>query len=311
MSNNRIMIKRAYHPKVFKMNVNLPYNCLFCGFSSSSVSKYQVHLKTKKHQLFSSAEARGGGKVVAINRCELCRRRFMSRSGMLRHEVECKQQTNIKEIVTKLDKVERLAMAALSSTSSSAAVATTATTTTNTNINRLTLDLYLQHHCKSAPSFCDFVRLLNLQKEDVVDILEIGYIQVVVGILRRTLSHPDITGFCSRRPLYSDGVALHIKHADGKWNIETIHDVINDFTQQQNNINNNSDPHTSMFEAMSLLNCKIHSSVYNAFLQDSSQQIQEAAIALTDELPNSQRFMTAVFDVCIEVAAFPHWFCLT
>lgn len=134
----------------------IKHTCDCCDYTTSKMSNYKKHLKSKKHiknatnsgyQKSSLKEPEREQEKVIINES----------SDKLLREVIKEQQQQIKTLIDVVKEIK-----------------STGSTTNNTNCNNtiinnhITVDVYLNDHCKDALNIRDFVNQIQVKLEDCV-----------------------------------------------------------------------------------------------------------------------------------------------
>ena len=179
------------------------YYCKKCDFRCSNKNDFRRHKMTKKHL----AGFHGNRKNSTVEfSCELCGKEYKHRSGLSRHRKKCqfiktkcvekneeegnnvtmlpKTDDNIKnrkkEILEKDAEINALKIQMLEKElkhkDQIIDILKTKGNTTNNNTNNfnncnnknLTVNLYLNEHCKDAMNLTDFVNQITVQLEDIL-----------------------------------------------------------------------------------------------------------------------------------------------
>ena len=68
------------------------YECIFCDFNTSKLSKYERHLLTRKHLNNTGKGPKKSKKVRSVEiKCNYCKKIYKHRSGLSRHQKKCKK----------------------------------------------------------------------------------------------------------------------------------------------------------------------------------------------------------------------------
>ena len=157
--NEKKVAQRASLGKDHKRNI--VYQCICCNYKSNKSSNYKKHLKSKKHLKMSSQ------KVITNPEKS-------SQSRKSHHNPE-KVITNPENSSQEKDKVASLEKQVKQLTNLvgilvEKGVSTTNNTNCNNTIinNHITVDVYLNDHCKDALNIRDFVNQIQVKLEDCV-----------------------------------------------------------------------------------------------------------------------------------------------
>ena len=231
-----------------KKSLKIPpkYTCEKCDYNTSSKKDYNKHLNTAKHKM----ETFGNEKIPFL--CEICNKQYKTKSGLWKHIKKCKIQnngvsqekihTNVIEIdeyesndkqVTKDDIISQqqqqirelkdMMIRVLDDNKENKKlmremlpkIGNTTSNTTN-NYQKISINVFLNEHCKNALNFKDFIETLNVSLEDVLKTKEIGYSKGISNIFIKNLNELETT----ERPIHcSDKKRLqfYVKDSD-EWN---------------------------------------------------------------------------------------------
>ena len=238
------------------------YECVLCAYSTSNITNYKKHLKTKKH--LKKADGKSVGKVGTLGKqksslgrvylCEYCDTEYGSKSSFYRHKKECdliqeikklkKSEKNLNNIIDTQKQFVKMA----TETNKSINMTNSNNVINNQNTNNISINMYLNEHCKNAMNLTDFVKNIKLQLSDIIP--ESNYIDCVSNILIKNLKDLQPT----ERPIHcSDPKRLQFYVKDGEsWekdvdkidtSIDDIHtkqfDLLHKF--DENNKNNTED----------------------------------------------------------------------
>ena len=187
------------------------FYCKCCDFSTSRLSHYNNHLKTKKHINNST----GNFPQQKSYECEFCGNIYKDRSGLHRHSKKCNVITNThieeKPIVAKVideqdenkKNIEKLTeqVSNLTQVISGAIMDGKLGNTTNNNItnnNTFNLNIFLNENCRDAMNITDFVDQIKLQLIDFENQGKLGYVGGISNILIKNLEELDVT----QRPIH-------------------------------------------------------------------------------------------------------------
>jgi ribosomal protein L37AE/L43A len=184
----------------------------------------------------------------ATYECKYCRRPYMNRTGLWRHNkkygASCitkvvdtskiENTTDLKNVInammqmnnefkTQILDMYKTSMSALTATTATAAAAAAATPTTITNNNTMTncynqtfnMQFFLNEQCKDAMNMKDFVNSIQLNTDDLENMGKLGYVEGMSNILITNLNKTEL----HKRPVHCSDVkreTLYVKDAD-KW----------------------------------------------------------------------------------------------
>mgnify|MGYP001350770925 CR=1 FL=1 len=178
------------------------YFCIKCDFSSNDKKDYTRHLSTRKHQKNTMDNKRITKKTEKnIFKCELCDKKYKYRSGLSKHRrtahpdivfEENTQTTPTTDINSQVDELKEM-MASLVKVQKKTAdnfdnlkkmIPKLGNTTYN---QKMSINVYLNHHCKDAINIQDFLDNLKISLEDLKYTKEHGYAKGISNIFVKQL----------------------------------------------------------------------------------------------------------------------------
>jgi hypothetical protein len=217
-----------------KKNNEKKFNCIFCNYTCSNKFDYKKHLSTIKHK---SKVATNGNKNDNKNdnkfECTKCGKIYKFRSGLSRHKKKC----NVNFCDDKNIKISRKKVAKNDNKNLIDDTLKTLTETLaqqgelieklidsqnemiprlgNNNNNKISINVFLNEHCKEAISLKDFINSIKISLDDLKYTNEHGYVKGISNIFTKHLTDLEAT----QRPIHcSDKKRLqfYIKDSD-KW----------------------------------------------------------------------------------------------
>jgi len=221
------------------------FYCKKCDYTTSKIGNWERHKTTLKHKMITN-DNKKEPKRATTHMCPNCEKKYKYASGLSRHKAHClgnlaKQEntklatintelvTLMKEFVvaTKEPKDELLALL-------KEIVAANKEPKVVTNTQNISINMFLNDHCKEAMCLTDFVDNLKLTIKDLLKTKELGYAGGISNIFIKNLSGiPSI-----KRPIHcSDTKRLqfYVKE-EGGWNKDTgtkVEKAIEDITIKQ------------------------------------------------------------------------------
>jgi hypothetical protein len=223
-----------------KKKLEKNYNCQTCDYNTSSKKDFQKHKKTKKH-------LNGNKKIPIVDfTCKNCGISYKFRSGLSRHLKKCKvvdkkivetmitfcpnlygsnfeiekkqENTQITEKDLKIIELEKTVLKEkLKNKEEIIEILKTknGTIVNNTYNNKLTLNVFLNEHCKNALNLTDFVKQIEIGLEDLQYTKNHGFVKGITNIFTKQLNDLNPT----ERPIHcSDKKRLQFYIKDeGKW----------------------------------------------------------------------------------------------
>lgn len=214
------------------------YHCKSCDYKCSKKSHWTQHLSTRKHKMIQNGicnDTKNSPTGLCV--CE-CGKSYRFRSGLYRHKKNCtppmenvKILENSKDIVTYVDDLgkKQITMSFEQYETLVGGIKkliplvekglendTSSITNINNINNKLSINVFLNEHCKDAMNLTDFVENLKVNIEDLMYTKENGYAKGISNIFVKQLQDMEPT----QRPIHcSDNkrMKFYVKD-DDKWN---------------------------------------------------------------------------------------------
>ena len=231
------------------------FYCKICDFSSSDKQDFKRHNLTRKHisQRNDNKNDNKGNTPCAFT-CNICNKEYKHRSGLSRHKKKCKfnkkknvdfsskicsktaKSENFKKNVQNLedDISDKNLIKLLVAQNEKLMSAQTKlldiipkignTTNNNTQNNNISINVYLNEHCKDAMNLKDFVQQLKITVDDLVFQGENGYIKGIENIFTKQLQDLPPT----ERPIHCSDkkrMQFYVKE-DDEWQKDNTHEKI-------------------------------------------------------------------------------------
>jgi len=241
------------------------YVCKICDYTTRYNRDLKKHIETKKHKR-KLLETGGNPKSPTqscLLKCSGCNNTYKSKSGLWKHVKKCKglkQNKDVNIVKKEEDKVKNLGennstiIKEISKIGSEELISLLInqqreledknkeiielykkTATVNNNTNNISINIFLNEHCKDAMNLTDFVENLKLSLEDLSYTGKYGYSKGIANILIKNLGDIDPTS----RPIHCTDkkrMQFYVKDED-KWGKDEgnkkIDKSISDVTQKQ------------------------------------------------------------------------------
>jgi len=180
--------------------------CEYCDYITSRKSSYEKHLLTNKHKKNCFTFVSKSCKKVANStfKCEFCNKVCKSRTTLWRHHKKCGASEEF--ITIKKDKYIKVLENANQKTINNIQ--------NQNNTQNISINLFLNEHCKNAMSLEDFIKSVTFTLEDIEKNKESGYADNMSNVLIKNLE--NMPG--KERPIHSTDVKrlkFMVKKADG------------------------------------------------------------------------------------------------
>ena len=197
------------------------YFCELCDYKTSRKANYQKHLNTQKHRKKCNKSVTFCNKKVAKvakkeYSCKFCEKSFSNRMGLWRHSKKCLGE-NLDDAVEHdisgekvlVDKEEYIKLLEKAVNNKSITNIETQNNTQNISIN-----VFLNEHCKDAMCLQDFLQQLSVSIKDISDTKQLGYVDGISNVIIKSLEDMPTTD----RPIHSTDTKRNkfvVKRADG------------------------------------------------------------------------------------------------
>jgi hypothetical protein len=218
------------------------FDCKNCGITCSKQSDWNRHILTNKHKKWGAAP-----KESAPHECEICEKKFSSKYELKKHTNTKVHENAIiaknKSEVANIPESPDLAAMILEVIKNNAILQqqnqelqkqildickTTNQTTinqTNNNNQKFNINVFLTEQCKDAINFSDFIKSIEVSREDLENNAQLGFVNGVSKILIDHLNRMSV----NERPIHCTDVkreTMYIKDED-KWTREEDSTKIN------------------------------------------------------------------------------------
>jgi hypothetical protein len=231
------------------------FYCKSCDFKTSKQSNYNKHLLTAKHKKstkINKNQQKNAEPILKHFTCE-CGRTYKDRSGLWRHKKKCRflekevfeEKEDVKLVNNEEISVKNMLLTMMNENKELRNMLKTQQETHNkqlsniipkigNNNNSISINVFLNEHCKDAINFSDFMKNISITPKDVIQTTEIGYIEGISTILMEHLKKLETT----MRPIHcSDKKRLQFYIKDenmwNKDNGEKVEQAINNISNKQ------------------------------------------------------------------------------
>ena len=237
------------------------FYCKKCDYKTSKASNWNRHITTRKHKMVTN-DKKNEPKRASLFTCEYCSKVYKFASGLSRHKSRCNKKQKIQSLEVENKKVDNSLLSALNnlvngkiknngttinnndlmnvlneiSSLKEIINKTNETTIVNntTNTQNISINMFLNNHCKDAMCMEDFLGTVKLSVNDLFETRKLGYVGGISNIFIKNLSGiPSI-----KRPIHCSDtkrMLFYVKDEDG-WNkdgVSKVEKAIEEITLKQ------------------------------------------------------------------------------
>ena len=193
------------HEKVAKSCKS--FYCSFCDYNTFRKSSYLKHLTTqkhnkKRHESVTKNEKKLQKSCKPVYICEYCEKTYNSRNGLWYHKKKCivKKVSHVGKLKSELKKEHsELFGKTVNVATQNISNISTQNNIENQHNQHISVNIFLNEHCKNAMSLEDFVTKLNVSLQDMINTKQQGYVNGISNIIIKGLENlPD-----TDRPIHS------------------------------------------------------------------------------------------------------------
>jgi DNA-directed RNA polymerase subunit RPC12/RpoP len=181
------------------------FYCEKCDYSSNKLYNWERHIVSTKHKMITNDNKNEPKRATTTYKCMTCGKIYKYQSGLSRH--------NKTRFVKKVEKDDITTNEALINILKELIKSNNEPKVVNNNIS---INVFLNQHCKDAMNLTDFVDKLQVTVNDLLKTKSLGYVGGISNILLKNLREiPSI-----KRPIHcSDTKRLkfYVKE-DDEWN---------------------------------------------------------------------------------------------
>ena len=207
--------------KLENFKIRKEYGCILCKFETDNKFNYKKHINTEKHK---------NNVIPTKNICEVCGKIYKFKTGLSRHRQKCSKSQSL-EIYSnnnnnnkKDNEGQQEMIKAITDTLSKQGELIEKLVNTqkemipkigNNNNNKISINVFLNEHCKDAMNLTDFINGIKISIEDLEYTNAHGYVKGLSNIFTKNLTDMKAT----ERPIHcSDKKRLqfYVKE-ENKW----------------------------------------------------------------------------------------------
>ena len=212
------------------------FACEKCDYMCCNKFDFNKHLSTRKH-LADKTDNIKSHNIATDFTCKNCGNMYKYQSGLCKHAKACapQSQTKSSELTTLTNMIIELVKNSTDVQKQLIELCKTGTQNTNNTINnnqtnKFNINVFLTEQCKDAINFSDFIKSIEVTREDLENNAQLGFVDGVSKILIEHLKLLSQT----ERPIHCTDVkreTMYIKDED-KWTREEDATKINRAIQE-------------------------------------------------------------------------------
>lgn len=192
------------------------FYCKKCDYTTSKIGNWNRHVSTLKHKMITNDNKKEPKRATTYS-CDACGRIYKFASGLSRHKSKCLAKKQIENVVEKVEQpsISEELLAVLRELVKANQEPKVVNNNTN-NTQNISINMFLNNHCKDAMNLEDFLDTLKLSINDLFKTQELGFVGGISNIFIKNLSDlPSI-----KRPIHCSDtkrMLFYVKEEDG-WN---------------------------------------------------------------------------------------------
>jgi hypothetical protein len=187
------------------------YSCVKCDYSSNDKKDFTKNLGTTKHKMLHNATSKIRKKYI----CETCAKHYQHHSSYYRHKKKCKSAVMEAPAVFDQEKEDMKNELKEMRGMMKDLISTTRDLVPKVGNNNISINVFLNEHCKNAMNLTDFVDKIRVSLDDLIKTRRVGYVDGISDIFIKNLE--DLS--TKERPIHcSDAKRLkfYVKD-DDRW----------------------------------------------------------------------------------------------
>ncbi len=209
------------------------YSCVYCDYITSYKCDWNKHLKTAKHKKNLKVSFKISKNSQNLILCNFCEKTYKHLSSYSRHKKKCENSLHKKDANLRVENANLEAekdgdKILVSKKYLNDIIKTYVEKQYNfnncdVNNNNITINMYLNEHCKNALNIEEFIKKIKITLEDLIESKNVGYTKGISNILINNLN--DIPTL--ERPIHcTDKKKLEFMvKKDNEWNKDVDKDI--------------------------------------------------------------------------------------
>ena len=209
------------------------YCCVYCDYKTSYKCDWDKHLKTYKHQKKVKMSFKISKNSQDLILCNFCNKTYKHLSSYSRHKKNCENSLHKKDAnlgaenanlgAEKSDDKILVSKKYLDDVIQTYVEKQYNFNNCDVNNNNITINMYLNEHCKNALNIEEFIKKIKITLEDLIESKNVGYTKGISNILINNLNDlPTV-----ERPIHcTDKKKLEFMvKKDNEWNKDVDKDI--------------------------------------------------------------------------------------
>ena len=221
-------------------NKKFKHYCVYCDYKTDRKNNWNTHIISKKHKNNLKTSFKFSKNKEGLILCNFCDKTYKHLSSYSRHKKYCENvlhkndanlgtenvnskisgdkilvsKNDLCSLIDKMDKIEKINEKLLSINNFN---------NCDVNNNNITINMYLNDHCKNALNIEEFIKKIKITLEDLIESKNVGYTKGISNILINNLNDlPTV-----ERPIHcTDKKKLEFMvKKDDKWNKDVDKDI--------------------------------------------------------------------------------------
>jgi hypothetical protein len=208
------------------------YMCKECDFVCYKLSNWNSHLTTRKHEIRKNRTIKPAEPAENKFICDRCNKEYKARNSLWYHQRKCKpgSESVIQNLINDNKELRNFIMEqsklhidlinkALETNKTTVINQTNNQNNNNNQTNKFNINVFLNEQCKDAMNFSDFIKGIEVTREDLENNAQLGFVNGISKIILDNLRQLSV----NERPIHCTDIkreTMYIKD-DDKWTKET------------------------------------------------------------------------------------------
>lgn len=207
-------------------NKKFKHYCVYCDYKTDRKNNWNTHIISKKHKNNLKTSFKFSKNKEGLILCNFCDKTYKHLSSYSRHKKKCENVLHKKDANLGAEKSDDKILVSkkyLDDIIKTYVEKQYNFNNCDVNNNNITINMYLNEHCKNALNIEEFIKKIKITLEDLIESKNVGYTKGISNILINNLNDlPTV-----ERPIHcTDKKKLEFMvKKDNKWNKDVDKDI--------------------------------------------------------------------------------------